>query len=357
MTAIYQLVACFREFDAISNEALAFQGLFRSWGYATAIATETRRVPPSQRGHVIDMTELATRCGPDDICLLHLSIGSPVNDVFAKLNCRKALLYHNMTPAQYFEGVNPQTARVLAKGRAQLRGLADVAAVNMADSSFNAEELAEAGYRDVSVLPLLLETKTLETQPDPRLMKQLASTTNVLFVGRAAPNKRIEDALFAYLCFRKTFPGPTRFLHVGSRSASSHYLRILRSIVRDLPQGEVHFAGAVNQSSLAAFYRSANVFLCTSEHEGFCAPILESMFYEVPVLARAAAAVPETLGGSGISFTGNAAPDIAEMMVHLCTNTALRKEVLEGQRQRLDRYTQRNLGAELKQLLSPLLNQ
>lgn len=357
MSVIYQLVACFREFDAISNEAIVFQDLFRSWGHTTAIATETRRVPPSQRRHVIDMTDLPARCCPDDLCLLHLSIGSPVNDVFAKLPCRKAILYHNMTPSHYFEGVNPQTARVLARGRAQLQALANVTDVNMADSSFNAEELAAAGYRDVSVLPLLLETRALEISPDQRLVKQLAPTTNVLFVGRAAPNKRIEDALFAYLCFRKSFPGPTRFLHVGSRSASNHYLRILRSIVRGLPQGEVRFAGAVSQTALAAYYRSANVFLCTSEHEGFCAPLLESMFYGVPVLARAAAAVPETLGGAGVLFRGNSAPDIAEMMLRLCTDAALRTAVLKGQRQRLQQYRARDLGAELKQHLAPLFNQ
>jgi len=355
MPAIHQLLAGFREHDAISNEALLLRDIFRSWGCGSDILCEPGSVPPRLRKHVPDVNDCPARCSEDDIALLHLSSGSRVNEIFASLSCRKAILYHNVTPSRYFEVVNPATARVLAWGRDQVASLAGVAELNMADSRFNANELTGLGYRDVHVFPLLLDTRGLSAPPDRGILKEFAGPANVLFGGRCAPNKKIEDCLRAFLYFNAALDGEARFIHVGTYTGTERYHCLLRAMAQDLGIKDVHFAGAVNQSQLNAFYKRASLFLCMSEHEGFCIPVIESMVHEVPVIARAAGAVPETMDGAGILFQGERYDMLGELMARLVRDPALRSAVLAKQRERLESYVQRDAASELKQLLRPLM--
>jgi len=358
MPAIHQFVAGFSSGDAISNEALQFRALFRAWGCASDIFCEAPRILPELRRDARNVGDYAAAGRPDDVVLLHLSIGSPVNDVFAGLRCRKALLYHNITPSHYFDAVNRQTAANLARGREQLRALANAAEVNLADSAFNARELADAGYRDVAVLPLVLDFARMAAAPDRKTLRRLKDgCVNVLFVGRCVPNKRIEHALLACHYFRRCVEPHSRFIHVGSFAGTERYYALLLSLARDLGLNDVTFAGAVPQPRLNAFYRAADIFLCMSEHEGFCIPIIESMAHGVPVMAFAAGAVPETLDGAGILVREKRYELIAEMMGRVARDAALRSAVLRGQRERLARYRARDLAGELRGSLAPLLKQ
>jgi glycosyltransferase involved in cell wall biosynthesis len=293
---------------------------------------------------------------PEDIALLHLSIGSPVNDVFAGLPCRKAILYHNITPPRYFRLVQPKTAYDLATGFQQVKSLRCAAAVTMADSRFNAGELEEMGYRDVKVLPLIAGPEGLDGPADRWVRRELSDgRANILFVGRCAPNKKIEDALTAFFYFQKHVEPHSRFIHVGGYHGTERYYSLLISLARDLQLKNVLFAGAVTQADLNAYYQCARLFLCMSEHEGFCMPLIEGMARDVPVMAFAAGAVPETMDGAGCLFREKRFPEIAEMMGHLVRDTPLRSAVIAGQRERLARYTGRDVDAELRALLSPLL--
>ena len=129
MPAIHQFVAGFSRGDAITGEALLMQSIFRGWGMASEIFSEAKRIPVELRKQARDVSEAAGSVGENDVVLLHLSIGSPVNDAFVTLRCRKAILYHNVTPAHYFEQVNMATAVNLAKGRKQVAALAGAAEV------------------------------------------------------------------------------------------------------------------------------------------------------------------------------------------------------------------------------------
>ncbi len=354
MPAIHQFVAGFSNGDAISNETRVMQNVFRSWGYESGIFSESRRILPQLRKHAQNFTECHP--GADDIALLHLSIGSPVNMAFADLPCRKAVLYHNVTPSQYFDMVNQSTAFNLAAGRKQLAALAGVADVNMADSRFNAGELEELGYRDVAVLPLILDIDALKASPDRKTLSRFRDgRTNILFVGRCVPNKRLEDLLTAFAYYQKCVEPDSRLIHVGSFAGAERYYYLLLAQARDLGLGNVHFAGAVPQAQLNAFFMCADLFLCMSEHEGFCIPVVESMVHDVPVLAYAAAAVPETMDGAGVLFAEKEYEAVAEMMGRLTTDVDLRTSVIAGQRQRLQRYRERDLQTELRRHMGPLL--
>ena len=356
MRALHQFVAGFSKGDAISNEALALRRVFRDWGLRSDIFSEARRILPELRREALDIDGIAAALKPDDIVLLHLSIGSPVNDVFRSLPCRKAILYHNVTPAHYFDLVNKATAWNLARGRDEVRSLAGVADVVLADSAFNAAELREWGYGEVGVLPLVLDLDMVRGAADRGVRKRFDDgRKNILFVGRCAPNKRIEDVVHAFYLYHRHVDPASRLIVVGSFAGTERYYYLVLAQVRELGLENVIFTGSVLQSHLNAYYAAAHLFLCMSEHEGFCSPLIESMLYGVPVLAHAAAAVPETMDGAGVLFDRKDMGPVAEMMGELAADTPLRRAVLAEQQRRVGRYTARDLPGELRRHLAALL--
>lgn len=356
MPAIHQFLAGFTNGDAISNEAVVFRRIFRSWGFESEIFCEARRTLPELRQDAHDLGEYKAKARADDVVLLHLSIGSPANEVFAGLSCRRAILYHNVTPPAFFAKVNRQVARALETGMKQVRSLAGTADVTMAVSRFNAGELEKMGYRDVKVLPIILDMEQLKSKPDRKILRKFDDgLVNILFVGRCAPNKKIEDLLCAFWFFQKTVESASRLILVGSSAGVERYYHVLRVLERDLGLRNVCFAGSVRQAGVNAFYSTADLFLCMSEHEGFCIPLIESMVNDVPVMAYAAGAVPETLDGAGILFNEKRYDMIAEMMGRVIRDGAFRAAVLDQQRARLQRYASRNMEAELREYLGPVL--
>lgn len=354
--AIHQFLAGFSFADAISNEALIMRSAFRSWGYRSAIFVERRRVSPRLANEVEDAEHARELVEPDDVVLLHLSIGSIINDIFLDINCRKAILYHNITPSDYLRGIQEEIAGNLAWGREQARTLAGKAAVVMADSRFNAEELAAWGYGEAQIMPLFLDFNAIMARPDRKFLRTLMDgKVNVLFVGRCVPNKRIEDALSAFFFFSRFVEPSARFIHAGSTAGMERYHALLLAHSQSLELKNVVFTGSVSQSELAACYEAADIFLCMSEHEGFCIPIVESMAHNTPVLAYAAAAVPETMDGAGVLFREKRFDLVAEMMGMLARNKPFRDAILRGQLERIKRYQRNNPADKLRSCLAPLI--
>jgi glycosyltransferase involved in cell wall biosynthesis len=356
MPAIHQFTAGFTPYDAISNEAARFRDIFRRLGFRSEIFSEGRNINKTLREEVLDAAGYASAASPDDLVLLHLSIGSAVNDVFRTLPCRKAILYHNITPAHYFELINVQTAAHLKRGRRQTEALAGVAAVNMADSRFNAGELEALGYQDVRVLPIVLDLDKIPRHVDRATAESLNDgLRHILFVGRCTPNKKIEDLIRVFAYYQKTVEPRSRFIHVGSSAGAERYHALLSAMVDEQRLQNFSFAGSVPQPVLNAYYRGADAFLCMSEHEGFCIPLLESMLHGVPVVAHASAAIPETLDGSGILLDERRFDIAAEALGCVIRDPELRAAVVTGQNERLQRYRHRNLEEELLTHLAPVL--
>ncbi len=357
MPAIHQFVAGFSNGDAISNEARVLQKLFRSWGHDSEIYCEQKRILPELRASARDAARARETMKPDDIAILHLSIGSIVNDLFAAIPCRRAIIYHNITPPEFFRGLQEEITHHLQRGLEQVRALAGKAEVVMAVSRFNAHELEAAGHRDVKILPLFLDREHWKVAPSRRVIGLFGGDkTNILFVGRGAPNKRIEDLLFAFYYFQRYVEPDSRLIHVGSYAGLDRYHALLRAKAVELKLNDVIFPGSVRQDELNGYYKIAHVFLCMSEHEGFCIPLLEAMAHRVPVLAYAAGAVPETLDGAGMLFREKQFDLIAEAMGRLAGDAALRRGVLARQDERLARYASTDLAADLRRNLAPLLS-
>jgi len=354
---IHQLVAGYSNGDAISNEARTLRSWFRSWGFESEIYCDAARILPELRKDSRDIRHLLSDAGPEDLIILHLSIGSEINTLFAKCPGPKMLRYHNVTPSNYFRALNEPLAALLAQGRRQMKELAGVADITVADSAFNAAELTEAGHSGAQVLPLALELKRLHDTPNQEVLRKYDDgKLNVLFVGRCVPNKRFEDLLYAFYYLQNFQTPDCRLLMVGSAAGSETYRALLQSLGRDLKLRHVEFAGSVLEPDLCAYYRLADVFVCMSEHEGFGIPLLEAMQADIPVMAYASSAVPETMDGAGLLFTEKYFDELAVWMQRLAQPGPLREQILQGQRERIQRYEQQDVQTRLRELLAPWLS-
>ncbi len=355
---IHQLVAGFRKGDAISNTACLMREVFRSWGVKSDIYCFRSFTSKECRSDLCELTDIEKDVSPGDIAILHLSIGCEANKIFPRLKCRKVIVYHNITPSKYFKLVSPETATVLEEGRRDMAALAGVADLNVADSAYNAAELVAAGYGDgVKVLPLPIDLGMFKPGViDPvTVARNSDGHFNVLFVGRVAPNKKIEDILTAMFYLAKIEP-LARFIHVGSYVGMEAYFGLLMAHASTLGLKNVTFLGSAPQDVLNACYSTAHAFLCMSEHEGFCAPLVEAMLYHVPVFSLGSSAIPETLNGSGVLFSQPPNfPVIGETIAEVLHNPALRDAIVARQDRRVQEIRNRDLGGELKALLAPFL--
>ena len=293
-----------------------------------------------------------------DIMVFHFSIGGELIEFFRSLDCRKVLVYHNITPPKYFAAVDPNAAKRLEEGCAKLELLQDCVDLAIADSEFNKSGLVAAGYRNVEVVPPLIDFESLDGEPDPDVLKRYSDNfVNVLFVGRVVPNKKFEDLIKTFHFYFKTIDARSRLLLVGSYAGTGRYYSYLMGLVGELDARGVIFTGHVNSRELIAYYRLADVFLCMSEHEGFCIPLLEAMHFQAPVIAFRSSAVPETLGDASIVVNRKEPELVAEMIHELVTNRAFREEIIRRQNRRLAEFGLNRVGGRWRECLSSVLPQ
>ncbi|HLI15909.1 MAG TPA: glycosyltransferase [Acidimicrobiales bacterium] len=334
---IDQVIPAIVEHDAVSNHTFAAQRLLRSLGYASDVFA--RIIGPGCAGRVRPLEELEVT-DPDRhwLCYQH-SIGSPAAEVFARHPGRKLLDYHNVTPAHLVERWLPPLADEARLGRAQLRELAPIVDFAFADSPYNAAELEAAGFAIARVVPVLVEPGNVAAPADPQVRARLAARraeggSDWLFVGQLAPHKAQHDVVAAFACYREVYDERAR-LHLVGREMGSAYRDALERFVAALGlEDAVDLPGSVPTAALAAYYEAADVFVCCSDHEGFCAPLVEAMARGLPVVAFAAAAVPGTLGDAGVLLERKDPAHVAAAARRVLTDPGLRAALVQRGRAR-----------------------
>lgn len=332
--AIHQLSVSAAYGDAIGNEALQIRAALRHAGHESDIFVEL--VDPRMASEVRPYQQYREISDPDNLVILHYSLGSKVSALAREIPDRLVLIYHNITPAHFFAPYNFGLARDCAMGRVELASLRDRCSLALGDSEYNRRELEELGFAPTGVLPLMLELETLDGAADPIVMRRFGDRRpNWLFVGRVVPNKRFEDVLRAFAYFQRYIDHRARLLIVGEHRTFAPYYDALQHLVARLRIEEVHFAGHVTQSELNAYYRVADAFVCMSEHEGFCVPIFEAIHRRLPVFAFDAAAVPYSTGEGVLLFKDKDPALVAETVALVLEDAAVRAPVLERQQRAL----------------------
>jgi glycosyltransferase involved in cell wall biosynthesis len=332
--------------DAIGHEVLGIRRALLAAGYESEIFVETadRRLE-----HLTtDYREMVGAVVPEDVLIHHFSIGSRASRTAYALPGRMALVYHNITPPEYFIGVHQDLVKLCYRGRRELTAYIGRSELALGDSEYNRAELESLGFGRTGVLPVVPDFTHLDVEPDTMSAAGFDDGwTNVMFVGRVIPNKKFEDVIRAFHVYRTRHNPRSRLLLVGSYSGFERYLAMLTSLVSRLGTPDVHFLGHVSNEELTALYDVGDLFLCASEHEGFCVPLIESFYKRVPVLAYAATAVPATMDGGGVLYETKDPLEVARVMAAIADDGAVEDAVVASQDAALARLRQKDFAGTL----------
>jgi glycosyltransferase involved in cell wall biosynthesis len=340
--------------DAIGDSARRVRDLLRSMGHESELYALT--IDDDLRHEVRPFADAAAQQG--QLTIFHYALPSPMTEAFASLDGGRVLQYHNVTPASYFAPYDPALFRLAALGRDELATLAGRVDLALGDSEYNRQELDALGFGRTGVFPIAVDTSRITQAVDRPALDALLDDrfVNFLFVGRIAPNKKIEDIIRLAEFYKRYVDAYYRFIFVGRFDVVPRYYSMIRALMteyRFLNERFV-FTGAVSDEELAVYYRHAAVYISMSEHEGFCVPLVEAMAADVPVLAYAAAAVPDTLGGAGVQFAPKDLEYVAELLGALAFDDGLRARVIAGQRRRLADFGDARITRELTALVQTL---
>ena len=349
---VNQWVPAAHKGDAIGDSARRVRDLVRELGHEAEIYALT--VDDDLRGEVRPFADAAA--GRGDLTVLHFAVPSPMTDAFARLPRGRVLQYHNVTPAQFFAPYDAGIFRIATLGREELQTLVGHTDVALGDSEYSRLELQAYGFSNTGVFPIALDLGRIQNAPRRPALEHLLNDglLNFLFVGRIVPNKKIEDHIRLAELYKRYIDPDYRFIFVGKTDGLPRYYNMIRSLMTEfrMPADRFIFTGPVPEEDLATYYRTAHVYISLSEHEGFCVPLLEAMAADVPVLAYASTAVPDTLGGAGVQFAPKDLEYAAELLGELAFNDDLRARVIAGQRRRLEDFGDARLRADLTRLLS-----
>lgn len=350
---IIQLVSTVNYGDAVGNDVIAIQNALRGAGYTTAIFAET--IHPKIPSGTVFSIEILPALREDDVILYHFAAEDHFEEFIKKAPCKVVLRYHNVTPPHFFDGYDAKAKLNTERGLAEIKALKDDIDYGIVVSEFNRDDLISYGYKcPIDVAPILVQFDDYRQTPNQKVIEKYKDEKhNVLFVGRMAPNKKVEDVISSFAEYKKTYDRDARLFLVGSFQETDKYYNELLRHIDKLGVEDVIFPGHIGFDEILAYYSIADLFLCMSEHEGFCVPLVEAMFFGVPIVAYDSCAVPNTLGGSGCLVHQKDYKDIANKMFDIVNNADRQKTLIDGQNNRLKAFEH---GVIEKQILDFLKN-
>ncbi len=328
--------------DAIGNHVLEIREILRKAGYHSEIFCYNH--DPRLAAEARYFAELEGSMGPQDIIIYHYSLSSPLSILYKELSSKKLLIYHNVTPYHFFYDTNVALAKECYMGRRFLPDLAPFTELALGDSSYNEAELKDAGFKKTGVLPIIIDFKRLSRKPSPSYSHAFDDgKKNFLFVGRVINNKKFEDIIKIFYYYKKYYNKDSRLIFAGQYRGFERYYMALQELIGKLGLKDVIFTGHISFRELVSLYRKAHIFISMSEHEGFCVPIVEAFFFNVPVLAYNCCAVEETANGGGILFNKKDFPLLASLANEILEDKGFRDKILKSQKNALKRYEKKKI--------------
>ena len=351
---IHQVLATLGYGDAIGHEVIGIQRVLRRAGFASDIFVQT--ADPRLEDQTRDYRELIQESHASNILIHHFSIGARASRITYALPDRQILVYHNITPPEFFVDVHEQLVEQCFKGRRELGIYPPRVDLALGDSEFNRQELEALGFDPTGVLHVVPDFSHLDRPSNDLIAREFDDGwTNILFVGRIIPNKRIENVIRYFHAYQRHFNPRSRLLLVGSYGGFDKYLATLHQLCARLGVTNVHFTGHVTDGELAAYYDVADLFLCASAHEGFCVPIVESFYKQIPVVAYAATAVPATMDGAGVLYSTDEPLEVAALVDAILDDQELYERILTKQDKALERLRARDFAGTLLRFVEQVL--
>ena len=354
---VVQIVPSISYGDGVSNDCIAIKRALAERGYDTQIYAESIS-PKLKRGTAVPLDKMP-EFSEDDVLILHVASGHHLNFKFDKFSGKKVMRYHNITPPYFFAGYNRNSQNSCSFGYEGVKYLADKVDYVIAVSEYNKQDLRRMGYTcDIDVMPILIPFEDYAQEPDAKTIEKYSDgNPNIVFTGRIVPNKKQEDVIRAFYLYKKHYAPGARLVLVGSYQGMERYYERLQDYVRRLGAEDVVFTGHIPFNQILAYYRLSDVFLCMSEHEGFCIPLLDAMYFHAPVLAYDSSAIAGTLGGSGILLKEKNPALTAGWINRLVTDGELKKMVIEKQDEHLKEFTYERIREKLYQCMDKIIGE
>ena len=345
--------------DAVGNDAIALHDVLKKNNYDTGIYAQD--IDPRLPKKLVSSMDSVPKLKKEDVIIWHMAIGTELNEYVLTLPGRKIMIYHNITPAIFFEQYSIQSSQLCMAGEEQLRKICNSFDCCLADSEYNKRDLIERGgcKKKIDVLPILIPFSDYEKKPNEKVIQKYGDDgyTNILFTGRIAPNKKQEDVIRVFYMYHKYYNPKSRLIFVGSYGGMETYYHKLCGYVKDLELEDVLFTGHIKFDEILAYYRVADVFLCMSEHEGFCVPLVEAMCFDVPIIAYDSSAIGDTLGRAGILIKEKNPLETAGMINYLVENKEFYDQIVEDQRERLKDFEHAKIEKKFMEYLKAFLEE
>lgn len=313
--------------DAITQQMVFLRHAFRDASIGGEIFSSVNYAPEAYQIRQF----VPARLWDCDLLLIHHSQGNPQLDLLLNMPLNKAMVYHNITPAHFFRH-DGEMSRLANQGRSQLESFRASTSLAFADSEFNAEELRAMGFADVRLLPLFDLKPNAVNSPTGPIREEGVRT--LLFVGRVCPHKN-QMQLLEILYYLNRY-GTTKYRLVLVGKQDLLYRRYLDELIHLWKLEDwVEFRTGLNTVQLETCYRAADAFVCVSQHEGFCVPLLEAMRFDLPVFANLRAAIGETLGNAGVQILSHRSEQIAECVDTILGDPQTLEVILNSQAERV----------------------
>lgn len=341
--------------DGVGNDAIAIDQLLKRCGYDTKIYAEN--IDSRISSSIVSPINQLPNLNEDDIIIYHLSTGSELNRRLPYFKARKIIRYHNITPPTFFHGYSTKSENLCARGLKEAEELAPFADYCLADSYFNQLDLIKMGYVcPIDVLPILIPYDSYAQKPSRKIIKKYNdSYTNIIFVGRITPNKKQEDIIESFYYYQKYINSKSRLILVGSYSGMETYYERLKTYANELQIQNCIFTGHISFAEILGYYKIADIFLCMSEHEGFCIPLLEAMLFKIPIIALKSTGVTATLGNGGLLLQDRNPYLVSEAINTVLTTPALKEHILRGQQTQLEKFATSKVESKFIKYLSDFI--
>ena len=352
MSGIHHFVPVLHRGDAVGRHTLRLREATRARGFPSEIFVDT--VDDDTASETVPVLSYADMAQPGDVVVYQFATASAMAPWLAGRSEVLVVNYHNVTPPELMAPWDNHLALGQLRAQGDLRLLAARTTLAVADSAYNEAHLAAAGFGATAVISpsAALEatdvTGTREPDAAPR------RGTHWLAVGRVSPNKALE-ATIAALAVARAHGESDAWLQLIGKPATDSYVAALHRYVAELGLADVvQFAGHASDATVEAAYAHADVLVVTSEHEGFCVPVVEAMAAGVPVVAFDQGAVPEVLGGAGVLVSDKDPYALAAAIAALRRDGPRRNAVIAAGRQRLAALELGSAADRFVDLLVPL---
>lgn len=349
---IHQVVVTLSYGDGVSNDALAIYNILKRNGFETDIYTF--EVDPRVQCNDCKIIDETVNFAENDVIIYHLCTGTVINEWFSRWKGKKIVRYHNITPPEWFEGIDDACYQFCMEGLKEVQKMAACVEYCLPVSEFNLRDLEKMGYQcEMDVLPIIVPFDEYANHIANDIVKQYMNDgyTNVIFSGRIVPNKCQQDVMTAFAYYQKAYNQKSRLFLVGGYSEENEFYKTLLKMRDELEVENVVFTNHVSKEELISYYKLSDVFLCMSEHEGFCIPLIEAMLFDIPIVAYNSTAIPETLGGGGVLVDKKEWSLIAREIHHVVSDIPYQQEILLKQRERLKCFETSSLERRFLQLL------